>query len=283
MKEAFFYTAENSVITCELCPLNCKLNVGQSGKCGVRLNASNKLYSKSYGLLSKLEIKPSQGLFSHQNNNEKTIAIGSFGCNTKCFYCNNCGISHHSDNNEYEEYSTDNIIKKALENNCTLIYHGYNEPLINFEFVQELSIKASSHNLKTVISSNGFINRLPLDDIIPHVYKFIIDIKAFDDLFYRNYTQAVLSPILSNLKRIRKADISLEINHLIIPQLNETPEHFENMCQWIKNNLGAETPLNLPQFKTVKNISLPNQSISNLTIYKQIAEKHLRNVEILME
>ena len=40
----------------------------------------------------------------------------------------------------------------------------------------------------------------------------------------------------------------LEITNLVLPGLNDVPEQIEKMCLWIKENLGADTPLHFSRF-----------------------------------
>ena len=56
-----------------------------------------------------------------------------------------------------------------------------------------LALKAREKGLYTVMVSNGYVNRSPLDEIIGFIDAFNIDLKAFNDDFYRKLTGAGLN------------------------------------------------------------------------------------------
>ena len=60
-------------------------------------------------------------------------------------------------------------------------------------------------DLKNVMVSNGYIADEPLQELIPYMDAFNIDLKAFSEEFYRKYTGARLDPVLQTLKEIRRS------------------------------------------------------------------------------
>jgi len=57
-----------------------------------------------------------------------------------------------------------------------------------------------------------------------------------------------LQPVLDTLKRLKKKKIWVEVTTLIIPTLNDKEEIFKNIANFIKNDLGSETPWHISQF-----------------------------------
>ena len=65
--------------------------------------------------------------------------------------------------------------------------------------------------------SNGYVNSEPLDEIIQFIDAFNIDLKAFNNNFYRKLTGADIEPVKNSLKQIARSGKHLEITTLIIP------------------------------------------------------------------
>lgn len=92
--------------------------------------------------------------------------------------------------------------------------------------------------LHTVIVSNGFVNALPLKEIIGFIDAFNIDLKAFNNEFYKKLTGADLEPVKSSLKQIVASNHHLEITTLIIPGQNDDEKEMELQARWIADELG---------------------------------------------
>ena len=96
--------------------------------------------------------------------------------------------------------------------------------------------------------TNGFINPEPAKKL----YKFIdaanIDLKGFNQKFYKEECMASLEPVLNAIKLVKKMDVWIELTNLIIPTLNDDPKEIEKMCKWIVNNLDLNTPLHFSRF-----------------------------------
>ena len=59
---------------------------------------------------------------------------------------------------------------------------------------------------------------------------------------------ADLDGVLTALKTIKEQGVWLEITTLLIPGQNDDPEEVREMCQWIKSDLGSDTPLHFSRF-----------------------------------
>ena len=114
------------------------------------------------------------------------------------------------------------IIEDAIasKNNIGIAF-TYNEPVIWFEFMRDVAESAKKEGLFTVMVSNGFVNSEPLDEILKFIDAFNIDLKAFNNNFYRKLTGAELEPVKNSLKQIARSGKHLEITTLIIPGQND--------------------------------------------------------------
>jgi pyruvate formate lyase activating enzyme len=197
--------------------------------------------------LDPIEKKP----LYHFYPGKKILSVGSVGCNLRCTFCQNCEISQTGIDTFLGLISKTprQVVAGAqnLDDNIGIAF-TYNEPIIFFEYMLEIAERAKEADLKTVMISNGFVNEKPLAQILPFIDAFNIDLKSFRDSFYRKQTGASLSPVLNTLKMIRKAGKHLEITNLIIPTLNDDSVVFQEMVQWISEELGEQTVLHLSRY-----------------------------------
>jgi pyruvate formate lyase activating enzyme len=276
---AFYEQAENLNVRCNLCPHRCLLKPGDIGKCKVRVNEKGTLFAENYGLVSAIHLDPIEKKpLYHFFPGSKILSIGTVGCNLSCGFCQNCDISQKG----VKEYGSLNsctsefIVNSAQANDENIgLAYTYNEPTIFFEFVLETAITVSGLGLKNVIVSNGYIQPEPLLALMEWTDAFNIDLKSFDNEFYRLYAGAKLKPVLTNLEMIRKAGKHLEITNLIIPGLNDDELKFQIMIDWIYNHLGDKTVLHLSRYFPSYKFTIPPTPVYILKNFYDIAKDKL--------
>jgi pyruvate formate lyase activating enzyme len=123
-----------------------------------------------------------------------------------------------------------------------------------------------------VTHSNGFINPGPLRDLCKVLDAANIDLKGFSEAFYRELCNGALSPVLETLKSLKQEKVHLEITNLIIPTKNDDLSVLEQMCLWIKRELGAETPIHFSRFYPLYKLrTLPPTPVSTLEKVRAVA------------
>ncbi|MFH1259214.1 MAG: AmmeMemoRadiSam system radical SAM enzyme [Elusimicrobiota bacterium] len=275
VKEAMFYEAmPDSRVKCRLCPWECTLKTGQRGVCKVRENRAGKLVSLSYAHPCTVNIDPIEKKpFFHFLPGTTALSLAAGGCNLGCKFCQNWEIAQKMP----EELKTFNIppegiIKLAQRSQSPVIAFTYSEPVVFYEYMLDIAKLAKENNLKTVVVSNGFINPEPLRLLCKYVDAIKVDLKAFNEKYYKEVVLGKLQPVLETIKIIRQENVHLEIVYLVVPALNDNPEEIKMMCKWIKENLGAEIPLHFsrfhPQYK-MKNY--PPTPLSTLETLRKIA------------
>lgn len=283
LKTRFFKVKNEETLICTLCPHFCPLKKGETGKCRARKNVDGKIDLLTYGQVASVHLDPIEKKpLYHFFPGGRILSVGSTGCNLGCFFCQNYEISQIFPN-EYVLHSmsdTDIIHAATSQPGNIGIAYTYNEPLISFEFYYQVAQLAAIQKMKNVFVSNGFFNPEPLNALLPFVHAWNIDLKGFTSNFYSEYTGGTLQPVLNNLKSIRKAGCHLEITNLLIPGLNDQDEVFFNMVKWIKDELGADTPLHLsryfPRYKSTIEATPPK----TLQRCYEIAKEHLANVYV---
>ncbi len=240
-----------NTVQCKLCPKQCLIKPGSRGDCKIRYNQNGKLILLTYGRPCSIHMDPieKKPLF-HFNPGKKILSIGTAGCNLHCKNCQNWQISQ-SKPEDVTSYSMQpqDVVSLTRRNNSNMIAYTYTEPLAYYEYTLDTSIIAKSYGLENVLVTAGYCNEKPLRKIYRYIDAANIDLKFFNDKMYQKITTGRLKPVLNALLIAKEMDVWLEITNLIIPTLNDNLKEIERMVVWIKDNLGAETPLHFSRFQ----------------------------------
>lgn len=253
MCEALLYKKlKDKKVQCQNCAHYCLILPGKRGICGVRENRDGKLYSLVYGKACAIHIDPIEKKpFFHFLPGSQSLSIATVGCSFKCHSCQNHDISQMpqlTGKIEGQEISPKEIVELALKNNLPGISYTYTEPAIFSEYALDTMKLAKKQGLKNNWVSNGFWSKELFDLISPYLDAANIDLKSFEDEFYIKYCAGRLQPVLDTLKRLKEKAIWVEVTTLVIPALNDKKAIFENIANFIKNELGPETPWHISQF-----------------------------------
>lgn len=274
------FRISGKVLECLLCPHYCKIANGKTGICGIRKNTGEKIELLTYGAISgfsndPIEKKPLYHFFPGRN----ILSIGSYGCNMRCDFCQNHHISQNIPASLIAKTSPVEIAEKALSaaNNIGIAF-TYNEPVIWFEYVKDVAIAVKNSGLYTVMVTNGYINPEPLDELTKIIDAYNVDLKAFNNDFYRRLTGASLEPVKNTLKKIVRAGRHLEITTLLITGQNDNISDMENQVRWISSELGSDVPLHISRYFPMYKRDDPATLETTLLRHHEMASKYLRNV-----
>ena len=279
MKEALYYTPEDDSVRCTLCPHNCLIAEGKRGICHVRKNIAGSLISENYGQLCSISTDPIEKKpLYHFFPGRPILSIGTMGCNLHCKFCQNFNISQSGIQSgiNLQQSSPENIVLLAKNRPDNIgVAFTYNEPVIWFEFVLDTAKLVKEAGLCNVMVTNGYINPKPLQELLPLMDAFSVDLKAFSNDFYKKLTGSSLTPILKSLKQIRKAGKHLEITNLLISNQNDTRSEFKKMINWICNELGTDTVLHISRYFPTYQLDEPMTPENTLLEFFEIAHKKM--------
>ena len=237
-------------VKCLLCPHACVVSMGKRGECGARENRGGAYYSLVHGWVSAanvdhVEKKP----FFHYLPGSMAFSIATAGCNMHCRDCQNWELSQaRPERVEHMPASPSDVATLAAEQACKTIAYTYNEPNVYYEYVYECAVAGHKRGVRSVIVSNGYINRDPISRLVPYLDAVKIDLKGFSDDFYRRYTGGTLRPVLDTLLTVRKSGKWMEVVYLVVPTVNDDPRTIDAMCAWVRDNLGRDVPLHFSRF-----------------------------------
>ncbi|WP_456324461.1 AmmeMemoRadiSam system radical SAM enzyme [Desulfonauticus submarinus] len=255
-------------IQCELCSHFCYLKPEQTGKCGVRINHKGRLYTLVKDKIAAIHLDPveKKPLF-HFLPGTSTLSIGTMGCNFDCVFCQNHALSQAPKLKQPivgQNISSQELIEMAIKYQANSISYTYSEPTIFLELVLETARLSKEKNLKNIIVSNGFQSQTCLQELKNYIDAANIDLKSFQEDFYRKYCDANLKPILKNLETIKKMGWWLEITTLIIPELNDSSKELKQISSFIVTHLGKEVPWHISRYHPNYKLSNPPTPLSTL-------------------
>lgn len=276
--EALFYEKlDNNQVKCTLCPRYCIISNRDTGYCRVRKNRRGILYSQVYGRPSIVDTGPiEKAPLYHFLPGHIRLCIATTGCNMACKFCHNWQLSQASpgDIRRYD-LSPHNVIKRAKRQNIKSISFTYNEPVVFYEYIYDISRLARKEGIHTSIISNGYINPGPLRKLLTVLDAVKIDLKAFNKDFYINITGTDgLETVKNTLKILKEEGTYFEIVNLIIPELNDSMTEIRTMCEWISKHLGNDIPIHFSRFSPSHKLSnVPLTPVQTLEKAAFIAEK----------
>ena len=86
--------SEEAAVRCTTCPRGCLLAPGKAGLCRARKNVGGKVQATSYGRVTSIALDPVEKKpLARWKPGSKVLSLGSYGCNLRCPWCQNYGIS----------------------------------------------------------------------------------------------------------------------------------------------------------------------------------------------
>jgi pyruvate formate lyase activating enzyme len=201
------------------------------------------------------------------------FSVGSFGCNFRCKFCQNWQIAQLTEV-PTEEISAEELVNVASRQKDNIgIAYTYNEPTIWYEYVIECASLARKKGLKNVLVTNGFIEKEPLEKLLPFIDAMNIDVKAYTEDFYRDITFGKLSPVKRTVEIAQKS-CHVEITTLLIPGMNDGEDEVEALAKWLAS-LRKDIPLHLTRYFPNFKLDLPPTPVETIQRARKIAMKYL--------
>jgi pyruvate formate lyase activating enzyme len=293
VKESILYEKlADKKVKCKTCSHFCNIAPGARGICGVRENIGGKLIFLAYSRAIAANIDPIEKKpLYHFLPGTKTFSIATVGCNFRCGNCQNWSISQFPKSPKIsrkmiedsgESLPPEEVVKLAKEFGCPSVSYTYTEPTIFLEYALDTMKLAKKAGLKNIWVSNGFMSEETFSAAAPYLDAINIDIKSFEDKFYRESCGARLAPVLENCRRAVKKKIWLEITTLTIPTLSDDEEMLGKIAKFIKSELGNSVPWHISAFSgeiSWKLRHLPETSVEKVKRVQEIGKKAgLKNV-----
>jgi len=245
--------SSEKIVACQICPHYCKLKPNNRGLCGTIVNREKSITDISYGIIDmKIDFIENSG-FHHFVPGHKALFLFFPGCNLKCIHCKYWIYAHRFPEDFtgfMHRRSPKEIINYAQTNRIDTIVFMRGEPLIHYKFVKEVAKLAKENNIYTGVVSNGFINSKILEEVIPYIDAFNIQLLGTDDRpYYRlTITPQAVNNIMGTIDIIFKTKKHLEISYFVVPGLSDNVKKFKEFCLSFIKKYGNKIPLVLRRF-----------------------------------
>ncbi|MDD2426538.1 MAG: AmmeMemoRadiSam system radical SAM enzyme [Eubacteriales bacterium] len=267
-------------ITCPVCPRHCRLKEGEIGFCCARQTKAGEVISISYNHITAFALDPIEKKpLSFFRPGEKILSVGSFGCNMNCYFCQNFDIARaNKDSVPTRFIAPVELVGLALslkdQGNCGIAF-TYNEPLIGYEYVRDTAIIAREHDLETVVVTNGQLAAQFLDELLPLITAWNIDLKAFSEKAYRRLG----GDFATSKETIERAaaHAHVEVTTLIVPGLSDDPGEMEEEAKFLAA-IDRALPLHLSRYFPHYHSTEAATDVKLLHKLRDIAAKHLDHV-----
>jgi pyruvate formate lyase activating enzyme len=287
MNKAWLSTKlDSGKIRCDACAHFCVIKEGEIGKCGVRRVKNKELKLEVYGLISSINIDPVEKKpLYHFLPGSEILSVGTVGCNFTCSFCQNYEISQYPKEHDGalagRYISPEELVCIAKSRNIPSIAFTYNEPIIYFEYAYDVMKFAKEAGIKTVFVTSGYESKKALELGKGLLDAMNIDLKSFNDEFYKKLCGARLKPVLECIENAKNAGIWVEITTLLIPGENDSDKEIEEICKFVKS-MGIEMPLHFSGFYgAYKMQGVPSTPHETLNRAYEIAKSlNLRHVYI---
>lgn len=276
MKEALFYSKlNNKQVRCNICPHNCIIDPDQTGICRSRKNTDGTLYAVNYGKTITVSIDPMEKKpLYHFYPGRQIISIGANSCNLSCKFCQNYQSSQQ--NVSTTQITPQKLLELCRTHSCKFVAFTYTEPATWYEFVLDSSKILQENSVKVVLVTNGFINKEPLEELLPYIDAMNIDLKSYDDKFYKDICNGSLEPVLETI-RIASERCHLEVTNLLITNENDSYKQVTDLVDFIAG-LDNNIPLHFSRYFPTYKMTNPPTPISTLEKAREIAEQQLNYV-----
>lgn len=283
MKKAInFEKLEKRRVRCNVCQRRCLIDKDDFGFCQTRVNKNGELYTTIYGLISAANNDPveKKPVF-HFKPGSMCYSVGTFGCNFRCKFCQNWGISYADASDSSFEVENGQIVgakelvKRAKSKGAKGIAWTYNEPAIWLEYSLDGAKIAKKEGLYTAWVTNGYATKETIDIIAPYLDVYRVDLKSSKDRFYQKLigipkASDVFETTLYVKKKYPKMHIECVTN--VIPNWNDGEDDLSKISRWIVKNLGKKTawhvtryfPVNIPEVEA----DLPDFATTKETLIK---------------
>ncbi len=303
VRDGRFARAVCNGVQCRLCPYDCFLPEGARGRCKVRANYGGRIKTLVYGQAAAVHVDPIEKKpVYHMYPGSLIYSIATPGCNLACKACQNWELSQRYPEQfpaatrvPYElrvralpggalqgelasravsSLSPEDAVNYALATRSRALAYTYSEPAVFYEYMYDTALLARRRGLKNVMVSAGYINPEPLRELLPLLDVVKIDLKGFNEEFYRDYTGGRLEPVKRTLVELKKGKKLFEVVNLVVPGLNDGPGDAEALASWVKKELGAQTPLFFSRFSPNYLLaSLPQTPEASLTAARDAARR----------
>ena len=243
---------DRAEIICGTCSRHCRLAEGAIGFCRARRAEGGRDVSANYGRISSIALDPIEKkpiAFFHPGSN--ILSVGSYGCNLRCPFCQNDGISQLGGDEVACQTATPaelaDLAKrlKDARGNIGLAY-TYNEPLVGWEFVRDCAKEIHERGMFNVLVSNGCASEEVIAELAPLIDAANIDLKGPSQDYY-DWVGGDFNAVCKTIAMLHEAGCHVEVTTLIVPGRNDSDADMDAVAAFVAS-VSPDIPLHVTRF-----------------------------------
>ncbi|TAH68873.1 MAG: pyruvate formate lyase-activating protein [Anaerolineaceae bacterium] len=165
------------------------------------------------------------------------------GCPLRCQFCHNPDTW---DVNKGNEYTSDRLFEEIIKYKSYMDYSGGGvtftggEPLLQAEFLLEVSKKCKSKGISVALDTSGFILNNTVKELLDYTDLVLLDIKNYDPIVYKTVTGVQLSPTLKFLDYLKEKDIATWVRYVVVPELTDNLDSIRKFSTYLDDYPNVE-------------------------------------------
>lgn len=236
---------------CGTCPRRCRLADGATGFCRARRAEGGKVVCANYGRVTSLALDPIEKKpIAFFRPGSSILSVGSYGCNLRCPFCQNDGISQCGEGEVPFRTASPSELAALAEGlkdqgNIGLAY-TYNEPLVGWEFVRDCAREVRARGMCNVLVSNGCAREEVVADLAPLLDAANIDIKGPSQEYY-DWVGGDFASVCRTVEILHNAGCHVEATTLVVPGRNDSEADMEAVASLVAS-VSPDIPLHVTRF-----------------------------------
>ena len=218
-------------VVCGTCSRRCRLAEGAIGFCRARRAEGGRVVAANYGRISSIALDPIEKkpiAFFHPGSN--ILSVGSYGCNLRCPFCQNDGISQRGG----DEVPCQTATPAELANLAVRLKDERGNQEIH------------ERGLFNVLVSNGCASEEVIAEIAPLVDAANIDLKGPSQDYY-DWVGGDFNAVCKTIATLREAGCHVEVTTLIVPGRNDSDADIDAIAAFIAS-VSPGIPLHVTRF-----------------------------------
>ena len=243
---------KSAELVCGTCSRHCRLADGSMGFCRARKAEGGRVVAANYGKISSIAFDPIEKkpiAFFHPGSN--ILSVGSYGCNLRCPFCQNDGISQRDGDEVPCQTATpaelaDLAVRLKDERGNIGLAYTYNEPLVGWEFVRDCAKEIHARGMFNVLVSNGCASDEVIAELAPLIDAANIDLKGPSQDYY-DWVGGDFKAVCKTISTLHEAGCHVEVTTLIVPGRNDSDADLDAIATFIAS-VSPEIPLHVTRF-----------------------------------
>ena len=150
--------------------------------------------------------------------------------------------------------------------------------MVGFEYVRDTARLVRDLGMKNVVVTNGAFTEETLNEVLPYIDAFNIDLKGFTQAWYRELGGDLETVKRFIIKAAQRAHV--ELTTLIVPGKNDGEDEMRELSRWVASSLSRGVPLHITRFFPRRDYV--DKSPTDIALLRRLAEVTRKSLETVV-